>query len=169
MGKKNWGNRFLDVLRKRRVRNKTEYYTDTGRTRQAPVGAPGSVVEDELNEILKKVYVQAAEKQMHQSSHIYSQHIKQHQQVMHQQVMQQQADAARQIRDLYTTSQHFSTAAPPAWSQNRFNPPRQAVFGQQGFNPMDADSDKRDSEERNTGRYIVIECQITPTDENSSV
>ena len=149
MGKKNWGARILELLRKGRDSNTPKHNSHTGTTVPPFMGSTSRACEASYQKMVDEA-VNRYQASLHQ------QHRIQQQQVLL---------ATRPVQLFRSTSQCMSTVTPiqglagGPWSSGK------AIFGQQGSNPMDADSNKRDSEERHTGRYIVIECQITPTDE----
>ena len=154
MGKKNWGARVLELLRKGRGGDKTKHSTHTGGTGPPPLGPAGGV--------FGPGYRKAVEQQLKaaQAASISAQQAY---------IKAQQAVPARSLHGVCSTAQQNTFANPPAWSKGGYGQASTVTLGQQQADLMDAERDQRDAEERNTGRYIVIECQITPTDESSTV
>ena len=168
MGKKSWRDRLLDLLRKRRNRNTSKHSKNSGGIGPPPVGATGGMATDFFSEMLKNIYGPAVEKQMREQTKLYTQ-MQAHQQATQAKYNQQRSNAVGQIQSLYSSSQQMSAAIPIKGSIGGRITATEVLLRQQERDSLDADRNKRDSEERNAGRYIVIECQIKPTDEEPAV
>ena len=136
MGTKDWGDRILELLWK-------GCSSDQAGSKGNPSGAKGQAARDPADALRD---------------------------AFDQQLRQMQQQAQQQLNAIFLQRLHTSTVVMPpgiagTGHQGGLSATAAALRQQYEIDRLAAERDRREREERNAERYIVIECKITSTDE----